>query len=274
MGILGEGAYGVVEKAYSLIDNNLYAIKKVYLKHVDPEVFRETMYLSRLQNINIVRYYSSWLDFEYSEDYEETLPTLFIQMELCDTSLRDWLIDNHNLDFNIKKNIFTDIVNGIKYLHDSGLIHRDIKPENIFLKYENKRLVAKIGDFGLSKWIVEQPKLKIEKHNAIILFEPRSDSKLTNYIGTELYSSPEQLGGKKYDFKTDIYSLGIMILDFFHEYKTQSERISIIKKFRNDNMIDTNFKFIEIIRILCNTNPLERPTIDYITEIFNNDKLT
>jgi serine/threonine protein kinase len=39
-------------------------------------------------------------------------------------------------------------LNGLKHIHDKGLIHRDIKPENIFIKEGN---VIKIGDFGLAR---------------------------------------------------------------------------------------------------------------------------
>ncbi|MBA43023.1 MAG: hypothetical protein CMF62_03325 [Magnetococcales bacterium] len=265
MGIIGEGAFGTVEKAYNLLDYQIYAIKKIYLKEYNSEIFREVIYLSRFNHSNVVRYYGTWLDFEYSEDFEERLPTLYIQMELCDLSLREWLDSNKNISLKIKKKIFTDILNGTKYLHDEGLIHRDLKPENILLKYENKEIVAKISDFGLSKWVQNQPKLEEFNERSIILFNAKESDTLTKYLGTELYSSPEQLNGKEYTSKTDIYSLGIMTVDMFFDYNTQMEKNKIIQDIKSG--LTNITPLIKLIKKMINKNPTERPTINEILEL-------
>ena len=82
----------------------------------------------------------------------------------------------------------------IDYLHNQDIIHRDIKPSNIFLK--GKDYQVQIGDFGVS---CVGTSIKVED------------------VGTLLYQSPEILdspesGGVGYDCRTDIWSLGCIIL--------------------------------------------------------------
>ncbi|KAI9228903.1 MAG: kinase-like domain-containing protein, partial [Piptocephalis tieghemiana] len=127
--LIGRGAYGSVWHARNKLDGLDYAIKKVCLRpgaaHTYRKVFREIKSMSRLDHPNVVRYYSSWLEYEdtweedsldqatidsplsltadsdsYSEDEEEEdeeshIPgsdlTLFIQMQLCQHTLQGYL---------------------------------------------------------------------------------------------------------------------------------------------------------------------------------------
>lgn len=77
------------------------------------------------------------------------------------------------------------ICEGLIYLHSEGIIHRDIKPENIL----NCFGVLKLSDFGWS----------------IFTEEAR-----TTFCGTRDYVSPEIVSGKNYDFKVDIWSIGVL----------------------------------------------------------------
>lgn len=87
-------------------------------------------------------------------------------------------------------NIFTQILEGMGFIHKHGIIHGDIKPSNILIDKEGN---VKIADFGLSSSVIST-KEKIEK------ISPG---------GTPYFMSPEQLLGEKIDFRTDIYSLGV-----------------------------------------------------------------
>jgi uncharacterized RDD family membrane protein YckC len=82
-----------------------------------------------------------------------------------------------------------DVIEGLEEAHKLGVIHRDVKPSNCFLDLENR---VKIGDFGLSKSLVE------------------SDSNLTktgSFLGTPHYASPEQIKGEVIDERSDVYSV-------------------------------------------------------------------
>src|SRR6185503_12091748 len=78
--------------------------------------------------------------------------------------------------------------------HAAGYIHRDLKPDNIFLCEEDDGFSVKILDFGLVK---EQGGLDMTGAGQL--------------LGTPDYMSPEQARGKECDFRTDLYSLGVIV---------------------------------------------------------------
>jgi serine/threonine-protein kinase len=84
-----------------------------------------------------------------------------------------------------------EVCSGLTHAHERGVIHRDIKPHNILLD-ENGH--AKVTDFGIARAL------------------DTSQATLTGaYLGTALYSSPEQLQGQKVTPKSDVYSLGVTL---------------------------------------------------------------
>jgi serine/threonine protein kinase len=154
---LGSGSYGHVYKTYHNFEQNYYAIKKIELTEqigeIDKNAFREIQLFSKLEHPNIVRYYSSWI---YNT-------TLYIQMELCDYTLRHY-IDNLMMDDDMltRCKYFNYIIKGIQYLHNNNIIHRDIKPSNIMFKNGH----VKICDFGLSRYISKNNSNSISKNNS------------------------------------------------------------------------------------------------------------
>ena len=132
-------------------------------------------------------------------------------MELCESTFRDYL-NNIRQDENIEKRIFyfTQIVEGIKYLHDNDIIHRDIKPSNILFIDDT----VKICDFGLAKNV-------------------NSTSNIINgssEVGTSFYRAPE-IDTHNYNNKIDVYSLGIILIELLLiKCKTQAEKMMYIKE--------------------------------------------
>ena len=194
-------------------------------------------------------------------------------MELCDTTLKDVLIGNFTKKEKIK--LFYDVVNGLDYIHSNNIIHRDIKPSNILIKYVNHKPIPKIADFGLST---------IEKNNNTLVQYSKFDTNLNdkldnakmNYIietykksytediGTELYSSIEQLDGNNYNEYTDIYSLGIIYFEILCAFKNNFHRIDSIQQLRKNeyNWNEFNgFKSDKIfIQKLMNSDISKRPS--------------
>ncbi|KAI9475740.1 MAG: kinase-like domain-containing protein, partial [Benjaminiella poitrasii] len=193
--LLGKGGFACAFRARNKLDGIDYAVKKIRLgtsdKNPYEKIFREIKNLARLEHHNVIRYYASWLEYdEYHADDDDTASdweeynassprttktksgwTLFIQMQLCPTTLHDYIRfrnkqyaeDESSSVVDTRRNIeiFAQILEGTAYIHDQGLIHRDLKPSNIFLSmpngsaYVNDAWVPKIGDFGLAAEVID-----------------------------------------------------------------------------------------------------------------------
>ena len=87
--------------------------------------------------------------------------------------------------------------------HAAGIVHRDIKPDNIFLaQTEEEGILVKILDFGIAKFATAP--------------NDHSSTRTGAVLGTPLYMSPEQARGlKTIDYRTDLYSLGLVAYTMF-----------------------------------------------------------
>jgi serine/threonine protein kinase len=139
-------------------------------------------------------------------------------MELCDKNLSQLLMER------IKKKkkcfshdeilkILEELNNTFQIMNEKIIIHRDLKLENILIKYNNnKRFNIKITDYGSSKKLM-------------------SLSRSCN-IGTTIYMAPEILNGEKYNYKCDLWSLGIIIYKlYFGKSPFPGESEEAIKKY-------------------------------------------
>lgn len=243
---ISEGSFGSVYKVLHNYDNTYYAIKKIFITEELLEdnynFLKEIQIFSKLYHPHIVRYFTSFIsidedsinDFNSDEEneikIENTTSILFIQMELCDKTLYDY-INYESKQLNNSLKYFEELLQGIQYLHSLNIIHRDIKPSNIYLLNNQ----VKIGDFGLST---------INKDNI---------NKMSDDIGTNFYLAPEILTGE-YDNKIDIYSVGIILIELLLETKTISEKYQIMKNILKQKSFNKN-KFNKIIKyMLCDKN--------------------
>uniref|UniRef100_A0A8C7M9E7 eIF-2-alpha kinase GCN2 n=1 Tax=Oncorhynchus kisutch TaxID=8019 RepID=A0A8C7M9E7_ONCKI len=181
-----------------------------------------------------------------------------LQMEYCEKStLRDTIDQGLHQDNSRLWRFFREILDGLAYIHEQGMIHRDLKPVNIFLDSQDH---VKIGDFGLA---TDHPA------NVVCLNVLRN---MTGMVGTALYVSPEVQGNTKatYNQKVDLFSLGIILFEMsYRPMTTGSERISVLSQLR---MEDIHFPedFPEcktlclsqrkVIGWLLNHDPALRPT--------------
>ncbi|VVU94963.1 Protein kinase domain [seawater metagenome] len=321
---IGKGGFGKVYKVYHKMDSTIYALKKIPVKNCDTQstnlekTLMEVRCIAKLNHPNVIRYYNSWIEYDFQDENEiveeksidflskednsdsiikntsqnDTQLTLFIQMELCDINLKDWLYKRdefEGLDYDFSKTIFQQIVLGLNHIHSNNLIHRDIKPANIFLfniykdsfvpeeKMDQFNYIIKIADFGLSKEKMRKSKscesLNLSSNDIQDFKKSVSCNDLvkgvcnsydTTNLGTQSYASPEQLTTDKYDYKTDLFSLGIIMFELFHENKTTMERYINIKNLREKGVLpkDFNPEFeIErkLILSLVNKNSTMRP---------------
>ncbi|XP_017098660.2 eukaryotic translation initiation factor 2-alpha kinase isoform X1 [Drosophila bipectinata] len=184
---------------------------------------------------------------------------LYIQMQLCrKESLRDWLRDNRTEARTAHiADIFHQIVDAVDYVHLKGLIHRDLKPSNIFFSQDGQ---IKIGDFGLVTDMADIPNLVAKCGDQTGL---PSCARHTQQVGTHLYMSPEQLLGRHYDYKVDIYSLGLIFFELHVYFCTEMERIKTMRNLR-DGQYPKDFavKYPEqydLLQQMLSADPEQRP---------------
>uniref|UniRef100_UPI00398EAC55 eIF-2-alpha kinase GCN2 isoform X2 n=2 Tax=Pristiophorus japonicus TaxID=55135 RepID=UPI00398EAC55 len=201
----------------------------------------------------------------------QTVHYLYIQMEYCERStLRDTIDQRLYRDINRLWRLFREILDGLAYIHEQGMIHRDLKPVNIFLDSNDH---VKIGDFGLATdhlANVTGDKQETDGSGSIHCIKLDPAGNLTGMVGTALYVSPEVQGNTKatYNQKVDLFSLGIIFFEMsYHPMGTTSERISVLSKLRMPT-IEFPEDFDEekcskqrlIVGWLLNHDPAKRPS--------------
>ncbi|XP_043242537.1 eukaryotic translation initiation factor 2-alpha kinase-like isoform X1 [Amphibalanus amphitrite] len=184
---------------------------------------------------------------------------LFIQMQLCrKESLKDWLHANSGPRSPPRVfAIFRQILNGVEYVHSQGLMHRDLKPSNIFFAPDG---TVKIGDFGLATTTVSgEP----TSHTPAQLSSAAGGH--TDQVGTQLYMSPEQVLGRSYDYRVDIYSLGIILFELLVPFSTQMERQHTLTQVRR-LLFPESFQRDQpaeyaLLELMLSHEPARRPSI-------------
>ena len=186
MGIVGEGAYGIVYKCRNKETNDYVAIKK--FKETEDEIVKKTMkrelrVLQLLKNENIV---------EFKEAFKKK-GNLYLVFEYVEKNLLEILQETpKGLDPGLIKNVIYQLCKAIKYLHDMSIIHRDIKPENLLI---DANLKLKLCDFGFARTIKGSGK----EH-------------LTDYVATRWYRSPELLiTSGVYGTEIDYWAIGCIM---------------------------------------------------------------
>ena len=215
---------------------------------------------------------------------------LFIQMQLYDSNLKDW-VTQRNLkvsDFNNSCNlichksnlrILEQIASALSYIHSRNIVHRDLKLQNIFI--DLKSLQIWIGDFGLARRIDQV----IEEFNhapgqgnsnAIQLEVRKNDVRLSEGIGSYPYVAPELLDGtRSYSSKVDIFSLGIILFELYQPFATSMERAKTIQQLKRKGIVpDSDLKtrlsdVCNLIERLVSVDPNVRPSADEILGFYS-----
>ncbi|XP_012388073.1 eukaryotic translation initiation factor 2-alpha kinase 1 isoform X4 [Orcinus orca] len=205
---------------------------------------------------------------------------LHIQMQLCELSLWDWIRERNqqgreSMDesacpyvmASVATKIFQELVEGVFYIHNMGIVHRDLKPRNIFLHGPNQQV--KIGDFGLACADIIQ---NTDWANGNGKRTPTHTSR----VGTCLYASPEQLEGSEYDAKSDMYSLGVILLELFQPFGTEMERAHVLTGLRTGQIPESLSKRCPVqakyIQHLTRKSSSQRPSAVQLlqSELFQN----
>ncbi|CAG2103654.1 unnamed protein product, partial [Medioppia subpectinata] len=201
------GGFGEVIKARHKLIGKQYAIKTVELdKNASVKWHREIQVWVKLQSEYIVQYRTHWLQKRATN--KGLRKFLYLQMDMCPYSLIK--LNNAKMVYyypDICTSVIyefnhwmcTEIMVGVKYLHNNGILHRDLKPGNILVANTVDHVRIKICDFGLAAYHNKGP------------FNIHSQ-----HLGTPMFEAPEMFRFATYDFKVDIYAIGPMNLDPDH----------------------------------------------------------
>ncbi|GFP26800.1 serine/threonine protein kinase [Candidatus Hakubella thermalkaliphila] len=178
----GSGGFATVYKAFDRTMKRTVAIKAIQAEgQVRDTALREARLIARLTHPNIITVF----------DILQEGPTFYIIMEYVEGLSLEELVERvGELRVSEATSIIYQLCDAIEAAHLANIIHKDIKPANIMI---TRRGRIKVTDFGI----------------ADILGEMSSDSR--KYVaGTVVYMSPEQYEGQRVDFKSDIFSIGVV----------------------------------------------------------------
>ncbi len=188
---LGRGAWGVVYLARDSVIDRVVALKEIAFDPSLDEAERqdlgarsvlEARAAGALNHPNIVAVYDAGLG--------EAGLSFFIVMEYVEgMTLRERLASGP-LPLAEAARIGAQVAAGLDHAHRLGIVHRDVKPANVLIRRDG---VAKIADFGIAK--VETSDL----------------TRTGETLGSPAYMSPEQAMGQSVDFRTDIFSAGVLL---------------------------------------------------------------
>ncbi|XP_031481149.1 cyclin-dependent kinase F-3 isoform X1 [Nymphaea colorata] len=184
---LGDGTCGSVFKALNLETNEIVAIKKMKRKfYVWEECInlREVKSLRKLNHPNIVK-----LKEVVRENHE-----LFFIFEYMECNLYQ-VMQGRQIPFSEAeiRNLMSQVLQGLAYMHKNGYFHRDLKPENLLVTDD----VIKIADFGLAREVTSVPPY-------------------TDYVSTRWYRAPEVLlQSLTYTPAIDMWAIGAILAELF-----------------------------------------------------------
>ena len=248
---LGKGAFGSVTIVKRKEDNKIYAMKRVKIGRLGQKEkgnsFNEVRLLASLDHPNIIGYKEAFFD-----DKSKTLNIVMEYADGGDLSTKIKEIRKKNTYFEEEKiwSTLIQILEGLKYLHQSCIIHRDLKSANIFL---TKNGCVKIGDLNVSK----------------ILSRMGTASTQT---GTPYFASPEIWNDQPYDYKCDIWSVGCIIYEMaslhvpFRGTSMQNLYQNVLRGIYQQIPIIYSNDLKNIIKQILVVNPKNRPSSSELLE--------
>src|SRR5262245_14271680 len=185
---VGQGGMAVVYRAQDSTLKREVAIKVLH-PHLLAEgeskqrLEREAQAVAKLQHDNILQI------FDYSGGDS---PSSFIVTEFIDgQTLKQFLANRKAPLPEVAALIVVEVGNALEHAHSLGIIHRDLKPENVMVRKDG---FLKLMDFGVAQ-VLDLERMTVTGQ----------------LLGSPAYMAPEIFEGKPLDFRTDVFSLGVIL---------------------------------------------------------------
>jgi serine/threonine protein kinase len=249
--VAGNGAMATVHRARDEVLGRSVAVKTFRAQTPDPQhqVRRrgEMEVLAHLNHPSLVQLYD--VGTELSADGTSSLT--YLVMEFVEgTDLRQRLRSGPMPGDEVQQ-LGKDLASALAYIHALGIVHRDIKPANVLVPdpapRTGRRLPVKLTDFGIARFV-----------DAARLTQTNTT------IGTANYLSPEQARGEPVGAPSDVYSLGLVLLECLTgriEFPGQAVAAAAARLFRDPRIPDSlGEPWVSLLPKMTAQDPAERPT--------------
>ena len=241
---LGKGSYGTVYKVKRVSDGNSYALKMVDLTSMNQrqreEAVNEIRIMASITSPFIIGFHEATI-----QDHKLCIVTDYAKLGDLSNLIARRKLKRRPFKEDVIWRFMLQVLEGLRVLHDRGIVHRDLKSANILLSAPD---LFKIGDLGISTVLQQRQLAKTQ-------------------IGTPMYLAPEVWKKRPYNSKCDIWSLGVLLYEmatFTYPFNARNARdlsVKVCSSKAPPMKVDYSRDLTRVIQLMLTHNPVQRPSV-------------